>query len=227
MTAELPRETISRSVEDYLKAIYRASAGGQPASTSQIAQLLELSAPSVSGMLRRLAEQGLISHERYHGVELTGEGRRIALRMLRRHRLLEAYLVAFLGYTWDTVHPEAERLEHAVSDVLIERIAHALGHPRVDPHGDPIPEPDGSLPEFVHVPLSEVPPGATVTICRADTADAGRLRFIASSALMPGTRVTVLDRQPFNGPIRLRVGEDERVIGHELAGILLCAQEDS
>ena len=228
MTAELSGEVLTRSVEDYLKAIYRLSDGrdGQPVSTSQIAQLLDLSAPSVSGMLRRLSEQGLVQHAPYRGVELTAEGRRVALRMLRRHRLLEAYLVAFLGYTWDTVHAEAERLEHAVSDMLIERMAHALGHPRVDPHGDPIPAADGSIEEDIHVPLTDVHEGDTVTICRADTTDDSLLRYIARSALMPGTRVTVLEQQPFNGPIRLDVGGTERTIGHELARILHCARAD-
>ena len=226
MTAQPVPETLTRSVEDYLKAIYRLSSGGHPASTSQIAQRLELSSPSVSGMVRRLSDLGLLEHVPYKGVELTAEGRRIALRMLRRHRLIEAYLVAFLDYAWDTVHDEAERLEHAVSDVLVERMAHALGHPRVDPHGDPIPDADGSIAEFVHSPLTKIAPGETVTICRADTTDAGRLRFIAETQLMPGTRVTVLDRQPFHGPIALDVGGTERIIGHEIAALLLCARED-
>ena len=131
-------EPLTRSVEDYLKAIYRLSGGGAPVSTSDIAQLLDLSAASVSGMVRRLSEQGLVEHAPYRGVELTSDGRRIALRMLRRHRLIEAYLVELLGYSWDTVHDEAERLEHAVSEVLIERMALALGNPRFDPHGDQI-----------------------------------------------------------------------------------------
>lgn len=226
MTAQPVHEPLTRSVEDYLKAIYRLSTGGHPASTSQIAQRLELSAPSVSGMIRRLSDQGLLEHVPYRGVELTAEGRRIALRMLRRHRLIEAYLVAFLDYAWDTVHDEAERLEHAVSDVLVERMAHALGHPRVDPHGDPIPGADGSIVEFIHVPLTDVPVGASVTICRADTTDPGRLRYIADAHLMPGTRVSILDRQPFHGPIALDVGGTERIIGHEIAGLLLCAREE-
>jgi DtxR family Mn-dependent transcriptional regulator len=228
MMTTLPsgQEPLTRSVEDYLKAIYQLSRGGQPVSTSQIAQRLMLSAPSVSGMVRRLSEQGLLEHLPYRGVELTDQGRRVALRMLRRHRLIEAYLVAFLGYTWDTVHDEAERLEHAVSDMMVERMAHALGHPRVDPHGDPIPEADGSIAEVAHLPLSEVEAGETVTICRADTTEADRLRYIAEAGLMPGTRVTVTGRQPFHGPITLEVGGAERVIGHELAQLLHCAHEE-
>ena len=133
-------DALTRSVEDYLKAIYRLSPEGRPASTSDIAHLLELSAPSVSGMVKRLSELGLLEHIPYKGVQLTDAGRFAALRMVRRHRLIEAYLVQFLGYSWDTVHAEAERLEHAVSDTLVERMAAALGHPVVDPHGDPDPE---------------------------------------------------------------------------------------
>src|SRR4051812_9365011 len=125
MNAELSRESLTRSVEDYLKAIYSLAPEGQHASTSDIAHLLDLSAPSVSGMVKRLSEQGLLEHIPYKGVQLTAEGRRAALRMVRRHRLIEAYLVAFLGYTWDTVHDEAERLEHAVSNMLVERMADA------------------------------------------------------------------------------------------------------
>ena len=227
MTAQPAHELLTRSVEDYLKAIYHLSRNGHPASTSQIAQRLELSPPSVSGMVRRLSDQGLLEHLPYKGVELTPEGRRVALRMLRRHRLIEAYLVAFLDYAWDTVHDEAERLEHAVSDVLVERMAHALGHPRVDPHGDPIPDADGSIAEFIHVPLSDIAAGESVTICRADTTDAGRLRYIAEARLMPGTTVRVVDRQPFNGPITLAVGGAERIIGYELAALLLCARQEA
>ena len=159
MNAALQHETLTRSVEDYLKAIYRLSPQGRAASTSEIAQRLELSPASVSGMVKRLSEQGLLEHVPYKGVQLTPEGRRAALRMLRRHRLIEAYLVAFLGYTWDTVHDEAERLEHAVSDTLVDRMAAVLGHPTVDPHGDPIPTSEGDIIELASIPLAEVPAG--------------------------------------------------------------------
>src|SRR3954451_10224042 len=148
MNASTGQDTLTRSVEDYLKAIYRLSPEGRPASTSEIAHLLELSAPSVSGMVKRLSELGLLEHVPYKGVQLTAEGRRAALRMVRRHRLIEAYLVQFLGYSWDTVHEEAERLEHAVTDQLVERMAGALGHPTTDPHGDPIPSAYGFIHEL-------------------------------------------------------------------------------
>jgi len=222
MSALAANESLTRSVEDYLKAIYRLSPEGQPASTRDIAQLLELSAPSVSGMIKRLSEQGLLEHEPYKGVQLTPDGRRAALRIVRRHRLIEAYLVAFLGYSWDTVHDEAERLEHAVSDTLIERMAEALGNPGADPHGDPIPAADGSVSEIAGVPLADVPPGETVELRRVDAHHPDRLRYLASMGLRPGAVVTVVDHQPFRGPIALRVGADERVIAHELGEALMC-----
>jgi DtxR family Mn-dependent transcriptional regulator len=216
---------LTRSTEDYLKAIYRLSSDGSPASTTAIAEHLSVAPASVSGMIKRLSEQGWLEHAPYRGVELTREGRRVALRMLRRHRLIEAYLVDFLGYTWDTVHDEAERLEHAVSDVLIERMAQALGNPRVDPHGDPIPGPDGSIAEFIHVPLVDVAVGESVTIRRIATQDDERLRYLGTSGLTPGQAVTVVDRQPFSGPLTVRVGDDERVVAHEMGTILLCARD--
>jgi DtxR family Mn-dependent transcriptional regulator len=216
-------ETLTRSVEDYLKAIYQLSPEGRAASTSEIAHLLSLSAPSVTGMVKRLSEQGLLEHVPYRGVQLTGEGRRAALRMVRRHRLIEAYLVAFLGYSWDTVHDEAERLEHAVSDTLVERMANALGNPDVDPHGDPIPSADGFVHELSGIPLSEVPVGQTVAINRVQESQPDRLRYMASLGLKPGVRITVVDRQPFDDLITVEVGDQKHVIGRELSHVLQCA----
>jgi DtxR family Mn-dependent transcriptional regulator len=224
MSPVIQREPLTRSAEDYLKAIYRLTDGGQVAGTMDLAEALELAPASVSGMLRRLAEQGLVAHEPYRGVALAPEGRRVALRMLRRHRLIEAYLVAHLGYTWDTVHDEAERLEHAVSDTLVERMAKVLGDPLEDPHGDPIPGPDGSLAELVYVPLAEIPVGEEAEIRRVATSQPDRLRYIGTTGLMPGTRVVVMAHEPFQGPIRLRLGNREQIIGHELAGMLLCTR---
>jgi DtxR family Mn-dependent transcriptional regulator len=219
--------TLTRSVEDYLKAIYHLSLGGTPAGTTEIAHLLELAPASVTGMVKRLSEQGLLEHVPYKGVELTAVGRRAALRMVRRHRILESYLVAFLDYTWDAVHEEAERLEHAVSDRLIERMATALGNPSVDPHGDPIPAPDGSMVELVYTPLSEVPVGEVVQLRRVETGQADRLRYFAEHGLVPGAAVVVTSRQPFGGPMTVRAGTHEQLLGAELAGILLCSRGEA
>jgi DtxR family transcriptional regulator, Mn-dependent transcriptional regulator len=225
MSAALQQETLTRSVEDYLKAIYRLSPPGRTASTSEIAQRLELSPASVSGMVKRLSEHGLLEHVPYKGVQLTADGRRAALRMLRRHRLIEAYLVAFLGYTWDTVHAEAERLEHAVSDTLVERMAAVLGNPTVDPHGDPIPTPDGDIHETASIPLSEVPAGTSVEVRQVEEGQPDRLRYIASVGLRPGVHLTVVDRQPFRGPITIEVAGQTHVIGNELGQVVRCASD--
>ncbi len=224
MSAAVANEPLTRSVEDYLKAIYQLSPEGRPASTSEIAQLLALSPPSVTGMVKRLSEHGLLEHVPYRGVQLTDEGRRAALRMVRRHRLIEAYLVEFLGYSWDTVHEEAERLEHAVSDTMVERMATALGNPVVDPHGDPIPSADGFVHELSCTPLSDVPVGQTVELHRVNESQPDRLRYIASLGLKPGVLVTVLDRQPFDDLVTVDVGGHQHVIGRELGHVLQCAQ---
>ncbi|MHB1327333.1 MAG: metal-dependent transcriptional regulator [Gemmatimonadales bacterium] len=225
MTAADAREPLTRSIEDYLKAIYSLSSDDASVGTTDLASYLNLTPASVSGMVKRLSGQGLVEHLPYRGARLTDEGRLLALRMLRRHRLIEAYLVGFLGYTWDTVHEEAERLEHAVSDELVERMAHALGNPRVDPHGDPIPDADGTIADFIHVPLVDLESGETVTIARVDSRDEGRLRFLAAEGLVPGTELTVIDRYPYGGPVAVRVGAEERMVGRELAGVILCARD--
>lgn len=172
-------------------------------------------------MVKRLAEQGLVRHEPYRGAELTSQGRRAALRTVRRHRVLEAYLVAFLGYDWGTVHDEAERLEHAVSDPLIERMAQALGNPSVDPHGDPIPAPDGTIAEVVYTPITELPAGAAV-VRRVQVEDGEKLRYLASVGLVPGAHVVILSHEPFAGPVTVRVGTHTQVIGRELGELVLC-----
>jgi len=224
MNAATVREPLTASVEDYLKAIYNLSPEGRPASTSDIAHRLELSAPSVSGMVKRLSEQGLLEHVPYKGVQLTNEGRRAALRMIRRHRIIETYLVDRLGYPWDTVHAEAERLEHAVSDTLIQRMADALGNPHADPHGEPIPSADGLIEEISATPLPEIPLGDTVEIRRVTAGDPERLRYLASLDLKPGAIITVVERQPFQGPITLRISGRLQVLGHELGSSLLCGR---
>jgi len=224
MAASTAEPSLTRSVEDYLKAIYRLSAQGGFATTSDIAQLLDLSAPSVSGMVKRLSEMGLIEHVPYRGVQLTNQGRHAALKMIRRHRVLELYLTRHLQYNWDNVHSEAERLEHAVSDDLIERMAAALGDPRYDPHGDPIPTAAGDIEETELVPLSEAAIGSELELRQVGTQDPARLRYFAEQGLVPGIRVLVTDRQPFNGPttILLAASGTARVVGRELAQQLWC-----
>ncbi|UCD25894.1 MAG: metal-dependent transcriptional regulator [Gemmatimonadota bacterium] len=216
---------MTRSIEDYLKAIYELEQDGSPAQTSAIAGALDVAPPSVSGMVKRLSEAGLLQHVPYRGVQLTEEGRKAALRMVRRHRVVETYLTTKLGYDWDSVHEEAERLEHAVSDELIERMAMALGSPRYDPHGAPIPSRDGAIEQQSFVALADVPVGDVAELRMVSDKDAERLRFIGSLGLKPGVSFEVLARQPFRGPTTIGLTaapSKEQVIGHELAESLLC-----
>jgi len=227
LPASTQEPVLSRSVEDYLKAIFRLSNQGGFATTSDIAALLSLSPPSVSGMVKRLSEMGLIEHVPYRGVQLTSQGRRAALRMIRRHRVLELYLTRTLGYDWDNVHNEAERLEHAVSDELIERMAAALGDPHYDPHGDPIPTATGDIEETELISLAEAQIGDSLELRQVVTQDPARLRYFAEQGLVPGVRVTVTDRQPFNGPttVLFNASGTARIIGQELAQLLSCRLE--
>lgn len=216
---------LTPSVEDYLKAIYHLSSQGGFAATSDIAAMLDVAPPSVSGMVKRLSETGLIEHVPYRGVQLTAQGRRAALRMIRRHRILEVYLTRELGYDWDDVHEEAERLEHAVSDRLIERMAGALGYPQYDPHGAPIPTAAGEIEEAELFTLADAAIGRVVELRQVDDQDPARLRYLAEQGLVPGTRMTVIERQPFNGPTTVRIGDAARVVGRDLGLTLWCREE--
>jgi DtxR family Mn-dependent transcriptional regulator len=218
MTADRAIRDLSAPVEDYLKAIYELESRDGAAGTTEIASALHIAAPSVSGMIRRLSSQGLITHEPYKGVQLTREGRRAALRTIRRHRVIEAYLTRALGYAWDRVHDEAERLEHAASDELIDRMAAAIGEPETDPHGAPIPTREGTLDtEPTLARLADLDDGAVAHIARVGDRDAERLRYLATLGVAIGEEVELLSREPYGGPITLRVGTKRRVIGQEIA----------
>ncbi|MDB4883938.1 MAG: DtxR family transcriptional regulator [Gemmatimonadetes bacterium] len=227
MTASPAPQPLSGPVEDYLKAIYDLERG-EPATTNDIALRLDISPASVSGMMRRLADQGLITHEPYRGVRLTADGRRAALRTLRRHRILECYLTEVLGYPWDRVHDEAEQLEHAASEELIERMASALGNPLHDPHGAPIPTREGVVEEAALRTLADASAGERFRVRQVMDDDAERLRYLAELGIRPGAIVRVLDRAPFDGPITLWVdhsgGGVTRAIGPALASQVFVEQ---
>ncbi len=220
---------LSRSVEDYLKAIYSLSQSGSAASTSDIAEALDVQPASVSGMIKRLAEYGYVEHLRYRGVRLSAAGTREALRIIRRHRVLETYLARRLGYSWDVVHEEAEHLEHAASDELIDRMAASLEDPSHDPHGSPIPTRGGDVEVTDHPALAELPVGTRAFIRWVGDDDPERLRYMEARGLLPGVLVEVVRRAPFDGPITLRLKDGEvktHTIGHELAsGIRVAVQE--
>jgi len=230
MNATLPiardEARITPAVEDYLKAIYQLEQE-EPKSGSvtgqRIAERLGVASPSVTNMIKRLSELGLVEHERYRGVELSDTGERIALEVVRHHRLLERYLVEALGYGWDEVHDEAERLEHHISEALEARMAAALGDPTVDPHGDPIPHLDGSVAGADTRKLVDLAPGDAAVVRRVSDQDPERLRYLERLGLRPGANVRLLEALPFDGPLRLEIAGTEQVIGRPLGAVIQVA----
>ena len=210
----------SRSVEDYLKAIYSLSEAGDAASTSAIAETLDIQPASVTGMVKRLADSGLLEYLPYRGVRLTKPGVREALRVVRRHRILETYLCERLGFSWDDVHGEAERLEHAASDQLIEKMAAALEFPRHDPHGAPIPTSSGHIEDTNLLTLADAQPGECLRIRAVRDEDSADLRSMAVEGLVPGARVILTESQAVTGSVQLTLrGTDDgpRSVEDELA----------
>jgi DtxR family transcriptional regulator, Mn-dependent transcriptional regulator len=207
---------LTAAVEDYVKAIYTLEAQGG-ATTTGLAERLEVRPASVSGMLPKLTELGLVEHEPYHGVRLTDRGRRVALEVVRHHRLLELFLVESLGMTWDEVHAEAEVLEHVISEDLEELIAAKLGDPEFDPHGDPIPSRELTVPDDESRSLYALEPGDQGTFVRVSDSDPAMLRYLSERGIAPGDAVEMIERQPFDGPVSVRVGGHEHVLGAVLA----------
>ena len=201
-------EPRSQPVEDYLKEIFSlGERDDRPVSTTRLSDRLGLSSSSVSGMLRRLGAQGLVDHQPYGEITLTTTGRSVALQVVRRHRLIEMFLVAQLGYSWDEVHDEAETLEHAVSDRLVERIDDALGRPHFDPHGDPIPGPDGEMPNVSAQRLPTHRIGHIGRLARVDDKDSAVLRHLTESGIALGQTIELLARLPFDGPYLVRTDD--------------------
>lgn len=217
------RPHVTHAMEDYLKAVYRLREQGGPVTTQRLSEELGVTGPSVTNMVKRLHDLRLLEHERYQGVELTKAGERIALEVIRHHRLLELYLAETLGYSWDQVHDEAERLEHHLSDELEARIDSSLGFPTHDPHGDPIPDVDGRVEPLAGCILSALPDGVPARITRVIERDSERLRYLGDLGLYPGEYVTVIERLPFDGPLRIRIGDREQVIGRPLAAVIYAA----
>lgn len=203
---------LTGQAEDYLKAIYELEQGDSPAGTNAVAERLGIAAASVSGMLQRLGRLGLVQTERYRGTRLTDPGRAVALQLIRRHRIIESYLVSRLGFSWDDVHDEAERLEHAASTELIERMAADLGNPTADPHGAPIPTVEGEVDERRFDSLASLEAGATARVSRMSDRDATLLRYLADRGIRPGACVRVESREPFDGAIMITVGRKRQSI---------------
>jgi DtxR family Mn-dependent transcriptional regulator len=212
----------SEAVEDYAKTIFGLERRGDaPVTTSALAARLGVAPASVTAMLKRMADAGLVEHEPYHGVRLTAAGRKVALEVIRHHRLIESYLAEALGMPWDRVHAEAEVLEHYISEELEERIATALGDPDFDPHGDPIPSRDLKISAEEGSSLAELSPGQRGTFSRVSDSDSAMLRYLAERGIRPGAEVMVTDRQPFGGPFFVEVGGESHAIGGELAERML------
>ncbi len=211
------RSDVSNAVQDYAKAIWSlAQRAHEPVSTSALADRLAVSPASASAMVKRLESMGLVEHEPYHGVTLTPAGKRVALEVVRHHRLLELYLSEALGMSWDRVHEEAEVLEHAISPALSELIADKLGNPTHDPHGDPIPTADGEIDETPTRPLADLQPGEQGIFVRVSDSDPDMLRYLAQRGIAPGDRFEVLEREPFEGPLTVRFGARSHVLGGAL-----------
>jgi DtxR family Mn-dependent transcriptional regulator len=204
-------KTITSTVEDYLKIIFELTQEQERASTNEIAEQMGVTAASTTGMIQRLASihPPLVDYQKHRGVALTSEGRQNALEVIRHHRLLEVFLYEKLGYSWDEVHDEADRLEHVISEELEERISKTLGDPAYDPHGDPIPTREFHMPDRSTDRLSELKPGDRARVSRISDADPNLLRYLSSIGLIPNNVVTVLESSPYDGNLQIQVGESQ------------------
>ena len=208
---------ITHEREDYLKTIYKLQATESPVRTTSIAQALGIEPGSVTGVIKRLAELKLVNYEPYRGVTLTEAGEKIALQVIRHHRLIELYLMEALGYTWDEVDEEADKLEHVISELFEERIAELLGHPELDPHGSPIPSKDGVMQHHIAIRLSDMKEGQQGLVCQVEDDDPALLRYLASLGLRPNTLLRVDRVAPFGGPVHVVVDDAEHALGPDVA----------
>ena len=224
---EHPTAALSPAVEDYAKAIYALEQrSDHPVATNDLAERLGVTPASASGMLRKLDELGLVTHTPYRGVSLTDDGLKVALEVLRHHRLLELYLAESLGVPWDRVHDEAEVLEHVISEDLERLISARLGEPTVDPHGDPIPSAGFEIDEGESCSLEDLPDGAAGRFVRVSDADPGMLRYLAEQGVTLGDRVVVTDRQPYGGPVFVELSGRRLAFGGELARAMRIELDD-
>lgn len=209
---------LSQSVEDYLKVIYVLESEGEGTTTTNIANALDVSSASVTNMLKRLAKMNLLEYESYKGAKLTDAGNKIALEILRHHRLLELYLKEVMGYSWDEVHDEAEKLEHHISEQFEDRIAELLNHPTHDPHGDPIPSKDGIMPTMAQLSISEAEKNTPYIIGRVKDQDPELLRYLEKIGVLPGSKIEVIEKAPFDGPVKIRLEDNvEQMLGQAVA----------
>ena len=215
---------LSQALEDYLKVIYVLEADGEKATTTAIAQALDVSNASVTNMLKKLAGMNLIVHESYKGAELSPAGKKIALEILRHHRLLELYLKEVMGYSWDEVHEEAEKLEHHISEQFEDRIAELLNHPTHDPHGDPIPSKDGVMPKKATLALHDGELNTLYMVGRVKDQNPELLRYLEKLGVLPGVELTIIEKAPFDGPIAISLAGQSLSIGFVIAQDIFLIQ---
>ena len=217
----------SEVAQDYLKAIYKLHQEKERVTTTDLAKALKISPASVTNMIKKLSAMRLIRYRSYQGVELLPPGEKIALEVIRHHRLIETYLKEALGYSWDTVHEEAEKLEHHISEDFEDKIFEAMGKPQFDPHGDPIPTKDGKIPEMTCVPLANAKPGDALVIRRVSDDDPKMLRYLEEIGMVPKTSIKVLDKAPFDGPLTIKIGETRHVVGRQIVNHIFVSQAEA
>lgn len=214
---------ITQAVQDYLKVIYKLGESEESVTTNAIAERMSVSQASVTGMIKKMAELKLLSHTPYYGVALSEAGRKIALEIIRHHRLLERYLAEALGYSWDQVHDEAERLEHVISEEMEERMAEFLGHPRTDPHGAPIPTKEGFIAERESIPLTSAQSGEKVRVEQVSDRDPEMLRYLGKIGIYPDVELNIVEKAPFGGPLTVKVGKQQHHLGEGLTDNILIS----
>lgn len=214
---------LSQAVEDYLKTIFKLKPQKEGVSTTQLAKAMDVSSASATNMIKRLDKMGLVKYRSYKGASLTPAGCKIALEIIRHHRLLELYLLEVMGYSWDEVHEEAEKLEHHISEQFEDKIAELLNNPTHDPHGDPIPTKEGIMPKMEDLPLTQVTRQDRYIISRVKDQEPERLRYLEKEGLLPGVELQVKEKAPFEGPLTLLVEGGQKVIGHEMAATIFVA----
>lgn len=217
----------SAAMREYLAEIYRLQEDSPLVNTTSLAKRLDVSAPAVPRMLKRLRNAGYVEHKPYEGFALTELGREEALKELRRHRVLEVFLVNIMDFTWDETHDHAEELGRGLNDVIVKRMADMTGNPTRCPHGEPIPDEEGNLPNIQDICIINLGVGYKGEVSRVRTHEPEKLQYFASLGLIPGTKIEIVGRAPFNGPMRLRVNRDEIVLGVELTKSLWVSQEDA
>jgi DtxR family Mn-dependent transcriptional regulator len=213
--------TVGPTVQRYLAEIYRLETEHDAVTMPMVADILEISVQAVSRMIRQLVEDGWLEHEPYRGVHLTAAGQQVALQAIRRHRIVEVFFVKIMQFGWDAVHDIIEPLEGGINDIVLERMAELTGNPARCPHGEPIPSKDGVMPHIDDIPLSQVPAGTASQVSRVRTHDPEKLRYLAELGMVPGAPITVIGHGRFDGPVRVQLGDQEQLLGFELAKQIL------